>query len=481
MKGIQFIFTLILHFIFFMALTLPVSAQQNNTLFFMHNLPEANYVNPAVQINCGIFLGLPVVSSFHFNYANSGFPAGKIVTIYTDNTFSRRTEMSTSGMMPKNYLLTELHSVLLAVGVKRNDFYYSFTITEKNNGEIIYTPDFIEFFLRGSQNFEGQQIQLDGLRFTMDHLREYALGISHKYNTRLTFGLKFKVLFGKFNFTTGSSNLGISVEPTTRNLLFDLGAGYNSSLPYGLVQTAPGVYDWQEIYPESWFKRMMNMNNPGLALDMGFIYKYSDDWSFSGSLLDLGFLWYRSNLNTYSINGSDLYTGQFGLNRWDNRYFRPMFNEWNTNMNARLTAESYTYFLRPRLYLGASRKLNDRYDINFLLYNRLLPSKLQTGATVSVLTRADKAFRTSLSWSYMNHSPLNLGLGFSYGRRPVQIYFITDNLVGFIVPLSVKNINARFGLNINLGCKNDFDINDCGCSWMRNESSRRERKREMRK
>ncbi len=70
-------------------------AQQNNTLFFMHSLPEANFINPAVQINCGIFIGLPLVSSFHMNIANSGFTAGDVVTLYTDGTMNRNPDFNT--------------------------------------------------------------------------------------------------------------------------------------------------------------------------------------------------------------------------------------------------------------------------------------------------------------------------------------------------------------------------------------------------
>ena len=70
------------------------SAQQSNTLFFMHSLPEANYVNPAVQIECGIFVGLPLVSSFHMNIANSGFSAGKIIALYTDGICDRTLPIS---------------------------------------------------------------------------------------------------------------------------------------------------------------------------------------------------------------------------------------------------------------------------------------------------------------------------------------------------------------------------------------------------
>jgi hypothetical protein len=45
-----------------------------------------------------------------------------------------------------------------------------------------------------------------------------------------------------------------------------------------------------------------------------------------------------------------------------------------------------------------------------------------------------------------------VGLGISTSRGPLQFYMVSDNVCGFIWPLSARNINLRFGLNINLGC-----------------------------
>jgi hypothetical protein len=39
-----------------------LQAQQSNTLFFMHSLPESNFINPAVQNSCKLFIGLPALS-----------------------------------------------------------------------------------------------------------------------------------------------------------------------------------------------------------------------------------------------------------------------------------------------------------------------------------------------------------------------------------------------------------------------------------
>jgi hypothetical protein len=459
-----------------LAVALPVRAQQNNTLFFMHSLPEANYLNPAIQIECGIFIGLPLVSSFHMNFANSGFTAGKAITLYTDGSVRRKPSLHIPAFPGKKYFLSEFHSVLFAAGIKRNEYYYSFTVTEKNNTHVGYTPDLIDFVYDGSDQFEGQLLSLNGTRASLSHLREYAFGVSKEYSTRLTVGIKAKLLFGKFNFNTGNSSFGLFIEQGTQNILFDLEGGYNSSIPWGLEERAPGVYRFDELYEASLISRLMNRQNPGLAFDVGIIFKYDDRWTFSGSLLDVGFIRYRSNLGNYTIEGEESYTGPFGQGQVTDAYLWDVFDEWNLNMNESLTADPYFYFLDPRMYLGATRNLNNRYNLNFLLYNRLLPGKLQTGVTISLLTNPEKAFQATTSWSYMNGSFLNLGAGFRYGRRPVQIYAVSDNILGFILPLSAKNVNLRMGLNLNFGCnKTITNINDPGCSWISEKRIKKER------
>ena len=305
----------------------------------------------------------------------------------------------------------------------------------------------------------------------LNHYREFAFGIP-KYSPNLTVGAKAKILFGKFNFNTGNSSMDLYVEDGTRDMIFDIDGGFNSSLPVALREEAPGTYRFQEVYDAPLMKHLMNFRNPGLAFDAGFIYRYNDRLVLSGSLLDLGLIYYRSNLCNYHLEGTHAYNGPFGNGSIDGGYLWEVFDELNQNMNEEVTASPYVQFLDPRMYLGAAYKLNNRYDLNFLLYNRLLPGKLQTGATISLLTRADKKLRTSVSWSYMNNSIINLGLGVSYGKRPLQLYLVSDNMLGFVLPFYVKNVNLRAGINLKLSCRETFDINQCGCEWIRKRKSR---------
>jgi hypothetical protein len=455
-----------------------MQAQQSNTLFFMHSLPESNFINPAVQNGCKLFIGLPVISSVHVHVSNSGFTANQLL-----NKVPGGYALDADGMLNKlarkNITTSELHTTILAVGLRKEDYYYTFTIQEKDNMATLYSRDLATFALKGNTQFEGQWINLNGTGEYFNHVREYAFGVSKVKSRALTLGIKAKLLFGKLNVTTGSGNIRMFTQENTFNLAFQTDAGFNSSIPYSLGVTGDGSYRFYRPYRGSISSYAWNRKNPGLAFDLGFIYQYSSKLTFSGSLLDLGLIWYRSNLTNYHIRGDYLYQGPGADSMISDRFLWDVFDGLNNNVNMDLGNHSYVYFLDPRLYLGATYKLNKRIDANLLLYNRFLPVKIQTSVTASLTGRLSKNTEASLSWSYMNRSFSNVGIGLAYGRSPLQFYLVSDNVLGFFRPMSTKNVNVRFGLNLHFGCREQFDVDQCGCGWLRDAERRTLRKEKL--
>jgi hypothetical protein len=462
-----------LSFVILMMMFSGLQAQQSSTLFFMHFLPESNFVNPAVQIECKLFIGLPLMSSIHMHASNSGFTAGQLLQKKSGGGYSINDNSVLKSLGSRNLLTTELQTTILAVGLRRDDYYYTFTIQEKDNLALIYTRDMMAFALKGNTQFEGQWIDFRGTGIFFSHLREYALGVSKVKNNDLTVGVRAKLLFGKLNLTTGRSNIGLYTQANTLDLLFNLDAGFKSSLPYSLGLDDQGNYRFYSRYHSSVSNYLLNRRNPGIAIDMGFIYKYSDRLTLSGSLLDLGMIYYRSNLTQYKVKGDFLYQGPLADSAVSEHYLWDVFDAINANMSVDHGYKSYVFFLDPRLYLGATYKLSKNYNVNLLLYNRFFPTKIQTEATVSITNRPVKNWEASISWSYMNRSVANLGFGLGYGRSPVQFYLVSDNILGFILPMNTKNVNLRFGLNLIFGCRKELNLDQCGCAWLRDSERRR--------
>ena len=450
-------------------------SQQNNTLFFMHSIPQSNFLNPAVQQDCGVFIGLPVISSIHTNVANSGFTLNELLEKQSDASYVIDADFVANKLAPRNFFTSELHTTLLAIGIRRNQYYFTFTVNEKDNTLVFYPRDLVLFALDGNTQFEGERLSFYSTGIFFNHYREYALGMSKQIDAAKTFGIKAKLLFGKLNIETDKADLGLLTEENTFNLLFDADAALNASLPYSLEEEN-GEYDTILLYDAPVMDYILNRRNPGIAFDAGFIYKYSDRITFSGSLLDLGFIRYASNLTNYSLQGTYLYDGPLGDTVISESYFGDLFNSLNASMDEELTYDPYFNFLDPKLLLGASYSVNRNLSFNALLYNRIHKMKYQNGLTLSMLARPLKYLETSLSWSYMNRSFLNIGAGIAFGSSPLQLYVVSDNLLAPLFPMSTKNLNLRFGLNIHLGCYKREKIEECGCSWLQKAEERRERK-----
>ena len=80
--------SVILSIFFLVITTYRIQSQQSNTLFFMHSVPQSNFINPAIQGECRWFIGLPVISSTHLNLAHNGFTINHLLEIQGEDQYS---------------------------------------------------------------------------------------------------------------------------------------------------------------------------------------------------------------------------------------------------------------------------------------------------------------------------------------------------------------------------------------------------------
>ena len=337
----------ILFWLILFLLPAALQAQQSNTLFFMHSLPESNFINPAVQNGCKLFIGVPVLSSIHMHVSNSGFTANQLLN-KEQGGYVLDADGALKKLARKNIATSEVYTTILAVGLRKEDYYYTFTIQEKDNMASLYSRDLAAFALKGNTQFEGEWIDLNGTGVYYNHVREFAVGVSKVKSNALTLGIKAKLLFGKLNVTTGSSHMQMFTQENTFDLAFKTDAGFNSSLPYSMGVDGNGVYRFNKQYNADVATYAFNRKNPGIAVDLGFIYKYSSKLTFSGSLLDLGLVWYRSNLTNYSLKGDYLYQGPGADSMISERFLWDVFDALNANMDVNLCISFRMYIFLIR-------------------------------------------------------------------------------------------------------------------------------------
>jgi len=115
--------------------SIPVFSQQDNTLFFLHNIPESNFVNPAVQIRCQQYFGLPLLTTLHLNANSTGFSYKS----FSPGASEVDIDKIVSKMHSWDYLTAEFHYTPFAFGFMwdRNQ-YFNFAWTEKVDAKVFF-------------------------------------------------------------------------------------------------------------------------------------------------------------------------------------------------------------------------------------------------------------------------------------------------------------------------------------------------------
>jgi hypothetical protein len=423
-------------------------AQQSNTLYLMHEVPQSNLLNPAVQIACRYYIGIPFLTTVHVSYSNTAFTYNDLAGSGTWNTEGVFRQMHRRDLYSVEALLAPV-----SLGYRHRSLYFTFNIIERAFGYQTVPRDLAELAVYGNWPLVGERANFNGLRTGGVHMREYSLGISRVAGPYLTAGIRAKLLFGKANLATGRARLGMSTAEDNFGLNVDFDYTLNSSFPVTLTTDADGNIEeitLDEIDPAGY---ILNRGNPGFALDLGAIYRYTDRVTFSASLLDLGLIRWKTDLNNVRGQGAYAYVGQNLVAEFlTETYVQEVIDSITAQVEVTTAQEPYTYYIPAQLFLAGSYRYSDRVAFGLVNRNVIFTSKVHSSFTLSARADLAERFLGTLSWSYLNNSILNVGVGLAYHGKGFQIHAVTDNLLGFFFPFDTRTLNLRLGMNLMLGC-----------------------------
>ncbi|MCK4661847.1 MAG: hypothetical protein KAT68_03195 [Bacteroidales bacterium] len=455
-----------------------LKGQQSNTMYYMHRLPQSNWLNPAFQDECKLFIGLPVLSSIYLNISN---------TFLSYNQFVKKS-MDPDLLLKKlhriDYISTELHLNLLSIGYNYDKFYFTFNIAEKNNIDIGFPKDIIGLAWNGNDYFlqKNKKARLDRLGVNFIHYREFALGASMIKDEYLTIGVKGKLLFGKLNLNTKKSDLFLLTDDNTMYLTIQSDAILNASLP---IIVNPNLTDFSYDDSQSIKGLILNRKNWGVAFDLGAIYKYDDYFTYYASIIDLGFIRWRSNLNNVTQDGKFTFRGIEGEDAINdiNNYFTEIADTFLTEFQYDpAIKKAYFYWMPTQLYLGSTYSLNRKINFGALTKIKVFQKRILPSFTLSANTNIFRFLSTSVSYSILNNIYNNVGLGLGFRGKIAQFYIVSDNVTGMIWPLSTRSLNIRFGFNLFFGCDHKEKCpRKPGCIWIKEMEQKLELREERKK
>jgi hypothetical protein len=434
--------------LFIPLLGVKINAQQSNSMYLMHGIPQSNILNPAVQIECRWFLGIPGLSSVHASYSNTAFSYRDLTEGNTWNL-----EQVESQMHRRDLYGSELSLQLFAIGHRLKSNYFTFSVDDRAHVYQTVPRDLVTLALYGNYPSAGSYTSFSGLRSFGAYSRQYTLGVSRVIRRSLTVGIRFKLLFGKAGIHTGPSDVGLSTDENNFDLFARGNYSLNLSLPLSVQQDGDGHITgitWDQVDYASF---LLNRSNPGLAVDLGIIYRPDPKLTLSASLLDMGGLRWRTELNNINSEGTFVYEAIASSGDVISEAFLGEFIDTLQNaFDVRVTQQAFASLLPAQLFLGASYQLKENLSLGVVNRNLLLRSKLHSSLTITATTSLTPGLRGTLSWSYLNRSVKNLGAVLALQGKGFQFHLASDNLPGFFRPFDSRSINFRMGVNVLFGC-----------------------------
>ena len=433
-------------------------AQLDATMYHMSTIPQLKNTNPSSTCDYKLYIGIPVISSIYADVHHNGFVLTDLLKKRSDDSLYLDMDNAISKMGKQNIIggSFQMDWILLGWGKEQNRFFLN--ITEKAFFRFRYPKDLMRLLWEGNATFIDETADLSGLALRATYYREYAFGYAREVNDKWTLGGKLKYLYGIVNVSSKVKKLSLFTTPNTYDLVGESDMVLNTSF---IEDDGIPLGDYL----------FYKTGNHGLGIDLGATYKANDKWTISLSMIDLGFIRWKHNTTNYTNNlDQAAFRGNAITTFIDSTNTDPFSTIADsleiTFVNFEETNKAYTDGLQTRFYLGGTYNINETNNVGGLIQMEYWRKKVYPTFTLSYNYRIVRWLGASISYSIMNRSYFNLGIGLSGNLGPIQIYAVTDNIAylfnmakftgGGVFPQKAKTAQFHVGLNLTFG-KNEKD------------------------
>lgn len=405
-------------------------AQQELSLQLQRNLLQSNLVNPANQLSKpGVAIAIP---SLYFNYSNSGFAYNDIIRQSDDGSGAIvDAEGAIDQLNEKNHLFINYNINYITAAYRRNKTQYGFYLTDRINASIHYPKQLLELLWYGNEPYLGDTMNV-GPGIQAQKYREW--GFTYGYEKeRWTFGGRLKVLKGLANINTARNDFKIHTNEED----------YSISIQSDYLLRTSNVEGFQDfISPFS------ESNNWGGGMDFGAVFNKNKRWSFSASVLDIGFINWRDSPTHYSTSGSFFFDGidAFSFVNGDSLAVSDHLDSLSSLFDVESFEKSYTTQLSPSFYLSTSFRLAKKQYLSLQTFGEYIDGTLIPAFTAGYDTEMSffsNELKLNLGgyWSYRNNSFYNLGLGVHFRYKFLEVFLVGDNVLSFLFPQKIVPLN----------------------------------------
>ncbi len=452
---------------------------QPNTLYFMKGIPQTKDLNPARSgIKSGWYLALPIFSKLDLSANTNNWSYNDIIHQGAGSQSDSLVwdfPKFISAIGNKNFVFESAALTVLEGGFKKDKNFFSLSLTEKEFAETYFDQNLVDLIYYGNAQYVGQTYTSGYMGVGAQHYREVAFTYARDVSDALTVGATAKLLFGMSAIKTNGMNLQAS-SPANGEYLDVTATGrvdVSAPLEYtfyndpadptnssnGYLESVNSVFDANNYFT--------NFSNMGFAIDLGFAYQVNDNFQLSVSMIDLGTIGWKTNTQSFIEQGQFRYSGVELANPINSLptsvsvsdSIDTLVDKLKSTFRPDTTTNGFSTGLPTKFYVGGDYLINDIFSVSGLARVRIYNNMVHSALTLSGNALLWDRLTLSASYSVMESTYDNIGLGIGYRGGPFQIYAAADNLISPFYPSKARNMNLRVGINLIFGESDDDEGN----------------------
>lgn len=439
-------------------------AQNEDVLRFMTMSPFQSYSSPATKSIYNGYFAIPILSDLSIGLYNSGIHYNSLFKTENGYPTAVTTDKFVESLQQNNWINLNLNTELFGLGLRFGNFFASIDCRLRLDGNTTYSKDVFALPLQGNLSYSGDDNSADmeiAGNITLFH--EWSVSLQQNVNEHFSWGVRPKLLFGIFNFSTNQLNAQLFTDADSyeMRLLYHASANMACSMPYLLDLN--GNERSFEVYPKQ-FQVADLFRNIGAAIDLGAQYNFNDHWSLSASALDVGFIHWSTNCTHiqsqladaghYYDNGSFIFSG---LNNEDieailsdsvaqNAFLDTLAAYFPTGSSS---GKPYYTTISARFAVQGMYHINEQQTVTALLQANLFNNHLLPSFTLAYNGFFGKHFDICVAYSVTKNTYANIGLGIGLKFGAIAFFVTTENVVPAFTQTDFSCINARLGATIN--------------------------------
>jgi len=412
--------------------------------------------NPGARTEYQSVFGIPAMSNFRFFAGNSGFSAYDLLA--PDTSFNTKLEQILENLDNTDNLLINYRQDLINVvwadldgNLYQAGMYWE--LDYFNN----FPADLLRLAYDGNASHLYEVYDMKYLAAKAEFVQTMYFGIQKNISRELKLGYRFKLYSGLANAqSTGNGGTYYTTDGTHNyytHHLDDINVDVKTS---GYSENGDRNY---------YLNKFLLSGNLGWGADLGFTYHPNEKTYFTASLLDLGFIYYSKDIQTYSLRGNYQYEGvpmEFP-DEGTQDYWQILKDDFEANVYEEDGDDAYVSFRPLTLYASVKfgtdnlRKVScedfvnpkTTYDnfVGFTGFAQLRPVKMHLGISAFYEKKWNKHLYTKFNLTADNYSYYSLGAGAVLNLGRLQVFMMVDNLAGLSDLAKSKKQAIQFGFN----------------------------------